>query len=85
MGAFKDKIIKELVDNEQYDLADRISDIETDVDVANYLSANRGYYSKMYTTPDLELMPEFRKALYSDLKTGIVDYDKEFGEDWYKH
>lgn len=85
MGAFKDKIIKELIDNEQYDLADVISDIETDIEAANYLSANRGYYTKLYTTPDLEVMPEFRKALYSDLKTGIVDLDKEFGKDWYQN
>ncbi len=85
MGAFKDKIIKELVDNKQYDLADIISDIETDVLVANYLSANRGYYNKMYTTPELEKMPEFRKAMYTELKTGKVDYDKEFGEGWYKN
>lgn len=85
MGAFKDKIIKELIDNEQYDLADVIDRIEDDVDVANYLSSGRGYYTKMYTTPDLEAMPEFRKALYSDLKTGEVDLNKEFGEDWYKN
>lgn len=85
MGAFKDKIIKELIDNEQYDLADVIDRIEDDVDVANYLSAGRGYYTKMYTTPDLEAMPEFRNALYSDLKTGEVDLNKEFGEDWYKN
>lgn len=85
MGAFKDKIIKELIDNEQYDLADVIDRIEDDVDVANYLSSGRGYYTKMYTTPDLEAMPEFRNALYSDLKTGEVDLNKEFGEDWYKN
>lgn len=85
MGAFKDKIIKELIDNKQYDLADVIDKIEDDVDVANYLSSGRGYYTKMYTTPDLEAMPEFRNALYSDLKTGEVDLNKEFGEDWYKN
>jgi hypothetical protein len=84
MGAFKDKIVKELLKNKQYDLADMIDTIESDVDVANYISSNRGYFTKAYTTPDLELMPEFRKALYSELKTGNVDYDKEFGKDWYK-
>jgi hypothetical protein len=85
MGAFKDKIVKELLNNKQYDLADQIDLIESDVDVANYISANKGYFSKAYTTPDLELMPEFRKAMYSDLKTGEVNLDKEFGEDWYKN
>lgn len=84
MGAYKDKIVKELLKNKQYDLADMIDTIESDVDVANYISSNRGYFTKAYTTPDLELMPEFRKALYSELKTGDVDLDKEFGKDWYK-
>ncbi len=84
MGAYKDKIVKELLKNKQYDLANMIDTIESDVDVANYISSNRGYFTKAYTTPDLELMPEFRKILYSDLKTGEVDLDKEFGSDWYK-
>ena len=85
MGAYKDKIVKELLKNKQYDLADMIDTIESDVDVANYISSNRGYFTKAYTTPDLELMPEFRKALYTDIKTGQIDYDKEFGNDWYKN
>lgn len=85
MGAFKDKIIKELNSNKQYDLANTIGDIDSDLDVANYLSANRTYFTKVYNSKDLDLMPEFRKAIYTELKTGEVDYDKEFGEDWHKN
>lgn len=84
MGAFKDKILDELYKNNYRDLYNTIDKIESDVDVANYLSANHGYFNKTMSTKDLEGMPEFRKALYSDLKTGNVDYDKEFGKDWYK-
>lgn len=84
MGVFKDKIIKELLSNKQYELADVIDSIESDLDAANYLSANRAYFTKAYSSKDLEQMPLFRKALYDDLNTGIVDYDKEFGKDWYK-
>lgn len=85
MGAFKDKILDELYKNNYSELYDIINQIDSDVDVANYISAGRGYYPKMMSTKDLEGMPEFRKALYSDLKTGTVDLDKEFGKDWYKH
>ena len=79
----KDKLIEELNKNRQYDLADVISDM-TPNDVANYIAANKAYFTKVYNSDDLEQMPLFRKALYDDLKTGIVDYDKEFGKDWYK-
>ena len=79
----KDKLIEELIKNKQYDLADVISDM-TPIDIANYIAANKAYFTKTYNSDDLEQMPLFRKALYDDLKTGIVDYDKEFGKDWYK-
>lgn len=79
----KDKLIEELIKNKQYDLADVISEM-TPVDVANYIAANKAYFTKIYNSDDLEQMPLFRKAIYDDLKTGRVDYDKEFGKDWYK-
>ena len=85
MGAFKDKILDELYKNNYAELYDVIDKLESDVDVANYISSGKGYYSKKLTNKDLEGMPEFRKALYSDLKTGEVDIDKEFGKDWYKN
>ena len=85
MGAFKDKILDELYKNNYAELYDIIDQIESDVDVANYISSGKGYYPKMMSTKDLEGMPEFRKALYSELKTGEVDLNKEFGKDWYKH
>lgn len=85
MGAFKDKILDELYNNNYRELYDIIDQMESDVDVANYISSGKGYYPKMMSTKDLEGMPEFRKALYSELKTGEVDLDKEFGSDWYKN
>lgn len=85
MGAFKDKILDELYKNNYAELYDVIDQIESDVDVANYISSGKGYYPKMMSSKDLEGMPEFRKALYSELKTGEVDLNKEFGKDWYKH
>lgn len=78
-----DKLVQELIDNEQYDLADVIADM-TPVDAANYIAANKAYFTKVYNSDDLEQMPLFRKTLYDNLKTGKVDYDKEFGSDWYK-
>lgn len=87
MSAVTEKIIKELNEGEQYSLADTISDVEEELGekgVLNYLAANSGYFNKIYTHDDLALMPTFNKAIQSQLKTGKVDYDKEFGEDWYR-
>lgn len=84
MGAFKDKIVEELALAEQDELAEIINGMNSDVDVANYLASAGPVLARRYTTPDLEAMPEFRKALYAELKTGKVDYEKEFGKDWYK-
>lgn len=85
MGAFKKKILDELYENNYKDLYNAVDKIDNDVDVANYLASNRAYFSKTFKTKDLEGMPEFRKAIYSDVKSGIVDLDKEFGKDWDKN
>lgn len=77
-----DKLVQELIDNEQYDLADVIADM-TPTDAANYIAANKAYFTKVYNSDDLEQMPVFRKALYTGLKNGKVDYDEEFGKGWY--
>lgn len=83
MGAFKDKILDELYKNNYAELYDIIDQMDSDVDVANYIASGKGYYTKMMSNKDLEGMPEFRKTLYSDLKTGEVDLNKEFGDNWY--
>ena len=85
MGAFKDKILDELYKNNYKDLYNAVDKIDNDVDVANYLASNKAYFSKTFKTKDLEGMPEFRKAIYSDVKSGRVDLDKEFGKDWDKN
>ena len=85
MGAFKNKILDELYENNYKDLYNTIDKIDNDVDVANYLASNKAYFSKNFKTKDLEGMPEFRNAIYSDIKSGIVNLDKEFGKDWDKN
>lgn len=79
-----DKLVQELIDNEQYDLADAIADM-TPTDAANYIAANKAYFTKVYNSDDLEQMPLFRKALYSNIKTDKVNYDEAFGEGWYNN
>lgn len=83
MGAFKDAVIDELLDNNYVDLARQIDQIDNDVDVANYINSSKLYYTKTMPSKDLAGMPKFSSALFGELKTGKVDYDKEFGEDWY--
>lgn len=79
-----DKLVQELVDNRQFELADVIADM-TPADAANYIAANRAYFTKVYNSDDLTKMPLFRKALYNDLKSDNVNYDEEFGEGWYNN
>lgn len=83
MGAFKDAVIDELLDNNYVDLARQIDQIDNDVDVANYINSSKLYYTKTMPSKDLAGMPKFSSSLFGELKTGKVDYNKEFGEDWY--
>jgi len=83
MGAFKDAVIDELLDNNYVDLARQIGQIDNDVDVANYINSSKLYYTKTMPSKDLAGMPKFSSALFGELKNGKVDYNKEFGEDWY--
>ena len=83
MGALKDKVLDELYDNNYSDLYNQIDQIDNDVDVANYINSSKKYFTQTMTNKDLEGMPTFSQALFGELKTGKVDYDKEFGKDWY--
>lgn len=83
MGALKDKVLDELYKNNYRDLYNQIDQIDNDVDVANYINSSKKYFTQTMTNKDLEGMPTFSQALFGELKTGKVDYDKEFGEDWY--
>lgn len=85
MATLREQLMDELMEVGQEDLANTIGSLESDVEAANYIAANKGYFAKKYTSDDLQVMPVFRKALYSNLKTGKVDYDEEFGADWYKN
>lgn len=83
MGALKDKVLDELYKNNYRDLYNQIDQIDNDVDVANYINSSKKYFTQTMSNKDLEGMPTFSQALFGELKTGKVDYDKEFGEDWY--
>lgn len=85
MGALKDKVLDELYKNNYRDLYNEIDKINNDVDVANYIARDKHYYTQTMSDKDLEGMPNFRQALFGKLKTGKVDYAKEFGEDWYNN
>lgn len=83
MGALKDKVLDELYKNNYRDLYNQIDQIDNDVDVANYINSSKKYFTQTMTNKDLEGMPTFSQALFGELKTGNVDYNKEFGKDWY--
>lgn len=83
MGALKDKVLDELYKNNYRDLYNQIDQIDNDVDVANYINSSKKYFTQTMSNKDLEGMPIFSQALFGELKTGNVDYNKEFGEDWY--
>ena len=85
MATLREQLMDELMEVGQEDLANTIGSLESDVEAANYIASNKGYFAKKYTSDDLQVMPVFRKALYSDLKTSKVNYDEEFGEGWYKN
>ena len=83
MGALKDKVLDELHNNNYMDLYNQIDQIDNDVDVANYINSSKKYFTQTMSNKDLEGMPTFSSALFGELKTGKVDYDNEFGKDWY--
>lgn len=83
MGALKDKILDELYKNNYRDLYNEIDKIDNDVDVANYIAGAKHHFTQTMSNKDLEGMPNFTQALFGKLKTGKVDYNKEFGDDWY--
>jgi len=85
MGALKDKVLDELYNNNYRDLYDEINKIKNDVDVANYIVSDKHHITQTMSDKDLEGMPNFKQALFGKLKTGKVDYNKEFGEDWYNN
>lgn len=85
MGALKDKVLEELYKNNYRDLYNEIDKIDNDVDVANYIASAKHHFTQTMSTKDLEGMPNFSQALFGKLKTGKVDYNKEFGKDWYNN
>lgn len=85
MGAFKDNVLKELRESNYRDLYKEIEQIDNDVDVANYIASAKHHFTQTMSDKDLEAMPNFSQALFGKLKTGKVDYNKEFGKDWYNN
>lgn len=85
MGKLKDKVLDELYKNNYRDLYNEIDKIDNDNDVANYIAGAKHYLTQTMSDKDLEGMPNFSSALFGKLKTGKVDYAKEFGKDWYNN
>lgn len=93
MGQIRDRILDEIYDASEKDpkyaskydeLYNIIDGMNNDTDVYNYINANRTTFTRSpaFSQMLLEDMPTFSDALFGQLKTGKVDYDKEFGSDW---
>lgn len=65
-------------------LYNKINEFDDDKDIVNTIWANKDLPLRMFTTPDLEMMPSFNALLIGEPYKDKVDKDKYFGKDWYK-
>lgn len=89
-ASFKDKVLDELLENDQIELADIVWKLETDADVKNFIAGAKDYVLQTKRMPKstIDAMPSFKTALYGTIGKSEVDLDKAFGDygkDWYKH
>lgn len=66
-------------------LYNNIDQAESYNDAVNIAWANKDLPLRMFTTDELSLMPNVAKTFVGEPRTGKVDKEKEFGEDWYKN
>lgn len=66
-------------------LFNNIDQAESYNDAVNIAWANKDLPLRMFTTDELSLMPNIAKTFVGEPRTGKVDKEKEFGEDWYKN
>lgn len=66
-------------------LAEAIDKQDDDRNVRNILWANRDLTTRMFTGPDFQVMPSVGEIMMSNPPSDNLDYEKEFGKDWYKN
>lgn len=66
-------------------LAEAIDKQEDDRNIRNILWANRDLTTRMFTGPDFQVMPSVGEIMMSNPPSDNLDYEKEFGKDWYKN
>lgn len=66
-------------------LAEKISEQDDDRAIRNILWANRDLTSRMFTGPEFQVMPSVGEIMMSPAPSDTIDYEKEFGKDWYKN
>lgn len=66
-------------------LAEKIDKEDDDRNIRNILWANRDLTTRMFTGPDFQVMPSVGEIMMSNPPSDNIDYEKEFGKDWYKN
>lgn len=66
-------------------LFNNINKAESYNDAVNIAWANKDLPLRMFTKDELSLMPTVAKTFVGEPRTGKVDKETEFGEDWYKN
>lgn len=65
-------------------LYNKINEYDDDKDIVNTVWANKDLPLRMFTKPDLEMMPNFNALLIGEPYKDKIDKDKYFGKDWHK-
>lgn len=65
-------------------LYNKINNYDDDKDIVNTVWANKDLPLRMFTKPDLEMMPNFNALLIGEPYKDKIDKDKYFGKDWHK-
>lgn len=63
----------------------KIKEFDNDEDIINTMWANKELPLRMLTEYELSKMPTFSNLISGEPYTGKIDYEKSFGEDWYKN
>lgn len=64
-------------------LYDKVDELDDDKDIHNFIWANRDLPLRMFTNDDFKVMPKIAGIWSGNANTDYVDYDKDFGKNWY--
>lgn len=64
-------------------LYDKVDELDDDKDIHNFIWANRDLPLRMFTNNDFKVMPKIAGIWNGNANTDYVDYDKDFGKNWY--